>query len=139
MLRTTQTSGSVANLVRKGVVLLIVLALLGLFAGMALTFVFYAESSAEASNMASVAQTAGAADVESELLLSFYLGQQLYPTDDIYSALRGQDLATTIFGNNNAGRNDLAFNGTGVLSYQLTHPVTGAIMDNVNLINYQAF
>ena len=73
------------------------------------------------------------------MLLSFYLGQQIYPTDDIYSALRSHDFTTSIYGNNPGGRNDLAFNGTGVLSYQLTHPVTGAVMDNINLINYQAF
>src|SRR5262245_25251996 len=140
MLRQTYISGSTfSRRERQGVVLLIVLALRAPFASVALSFVFYAEAEATASNYVSQAQTAGSADIEPELLLSYFLGQVIYGTEDIYSVLRGHDLGRNMYGYNPAGRNDLPFNGTGRLRYARMHPITGAVVDNFNAINYQVY
>lgn len=79
MLFLTETSGRFfARSYRRGVVLLVVIALLALFAAMALSFVFYAQSNATATGHFVQAQTLSRADIEPELLLRYFLSQLIY-------------------------------------------------------------
>lgn len=122
---------------RRGVVLLVVIAFLALFAGVALGFVFYAEAEAAAAQAGRQAHSNYAPDSDPELLLSYFLGQLIYDTNDPYSAIRGHSLARSLYGYHPAALNYLPFNGTG----RLHTPVTlgGVSADNYVLLNYQQF
>src|SRR5258708_5748018 len=89
---------------RRGAILLAVFPLLTLFSSIALAFVFYADSSARAARMACISQTQQQADVDPELLLSYFLRQFIYDVPDdasgVYSALRGHSLARNMYGGN---------------------------------------
>ncbi len=109
---------------RRGIILLVVLALLTLFAIVGISFVLYANSEANASRYARESESPPQADMDPELLLSMFMGQLIYDTDDdtgIYSALRGHSLARTMYGyyyrrpNSNDGTfpNTFAFSGMG--------------------------
>src|SRR5688500_17846216 len=110
---------------RGGVILLIVMAMLALFASVALTFVFYAESEANIARTARQGEGLFKADVEPELLLKHFLGQFIYDTDNEYSALRGYSLGRTLFGGDPdretsgvaTGKNGVPFNGVGSLEF----------------------
>ncbi|HJT78446.1 MAG TPA: hypothetical protein VJ739_14680, partial [Gemmataceae bacterium] len=133
---------------RRGVVLLVVLALLTLFAVVGLAFVLYADSEANASRVYREALGQGEADVPPPVLLNYFLGQLLYDQPDdntgVYSALRGHGLARLVYGYDDdapAG-NTQAFNGTGRLYY--VYPATGtpaalAGQQDFNLVNYTYF
>lgn len=130
---------------RPAVVLLIVISMLALFAVVALGFVYYAESEATASRYYRQAATLAQADIEPELLLSYFLGQLIYDVDDtngIYSAMRGHSLARSMYGYNSSAQNTVPFNGTGRLHYTVT-PTSpafgGTSQDNYLLINYTWF
>src|SRR6516165_7265143 len=101
---------------RRGVILLIVLALLTLFAILGLTFVYYASAAAGAARLERESLAATRPDADPELLLAHFLGQLLYDAPDdetgVYSALRGHSLARNLFGYKD-GANDVPFNGTG--------------------------
>jgi hypothetical protein len=63
--------------------------------------VFYADSAAKASQLAREGESQHSPDVDPELLLSYFLGQLIYDTDDrmgIYSAMRGHSLARIMYG-----------------------------------------
>jgi hypothetical protein len=122
---------------RNGMVLLVVMAMLALFASVAISFVFYADSEAEAARLARQAQEKDQADIDPELLASYFLNQLIYPTDNIYSALRGWDMATSIYGNNPGALNYIPFAGVGRSALAGLNPVLG--MDNSVAINYQKF
>ena len=132
---------------RHGIVLLVVMAMLALFATVALSFVFYAEAEATASRYASQAQTQAQADVDPELLLSYYLSQLIYDTDNIYSAMRGHSLARNMYGYNPADLNAIPYNGMGRLRFDVPHALLDgkpaapepAAKNNMLLINYQNF
>ena len=133
---------------RRGVILLVVLALLTLLAIVGLTFVLYADAQATAARIYRESQSAQQADVNPERLLAIFLNQLLYDVDDtngIYSALRGHSLARTLYGYNDATVNDVPFNGMGRLHYDspfriLSPPDTPAsAQDDYNLINYTFF
>ena len=86
---------------RRGIVLLVVLALLTLFAIVGISFVLYANSEANASRYARESESPPQPDMDPELLLSMFMGQLIYDTDDdtgIYSALRGHSLARNMYG-----------------------------------------
>jgi hypothetical protein len=86
---------------RRGVILMIVLALLTLFAIVGLSFVLYAGSAAKSSQIARDAEVQSVPDVDPEVLAGFFLGQLIYDADDvtgIYSALRGHSLARSMYG-----------------------------------------
>src|SRR5437016_1277526 len=67
---------------RRGIILLVVIALLTLFAAVGLSFVYYAEAESTASGYFSDSTRVTQADVDPELLLSYFLGQLIYDVDD---------------------------------------------------------
>ena len=97
-----RTSFDLAAQKRRGVILLVVIALLTLFAIVALSFVLYAYSAATSSRNFRDSESLVRPDLDPELLLSYFLGQLIYdiPDDErgIYSGLRGHSLARNMFG-----------------------------------------
>src|SRR5579885_2650293 len=100
------------NTKRQGVILLVVITLLTLFAILGLAFVFYAQSQADASRFYREAQTpsqasAGLFATPPDVLFGDFLRQLLYDTPDdstgVPSALRGHSLGRTMFGANPLG------------------------------------
>src|SRR4051794_24773524 len=90
---------------RRGVILIVVLAMLTLFTILGLSFVLVADSYATSSRIARETEGNFKPDVEPEAAVSFVFGQLLYPVSDvdgvgIYSSLRGHDLARSIYGYN---------------------------------------
>jgi hypothetical protein len=151
---------------RRGVILLVVLALLTLFAIVGISFVFYADAAAASSRIFREAESDDRPDVDPERLFTYFLGQLVYDVPDdetgIYSCLRGHSLARNMYGlnyNKSPGSpiqyddqnqlpiNQVPFNGTGRLHTRL--PVAGAEapgsynnpfkLDDYNLINYTYF
>jgi hypothetical protein len=119
-------------------VLLVVMAMLALFASVALSFVFFADAEAEAARLARESQSKDQPDIDPEMLAEYFLKQLIYPTDNIYSAMRGWDLATSMYGNNPGALNHMAFSGVGRAALKgANDPVLG--VDYFNLINYQKF
>ncbi len=123
---------------RPGMVLLIVIAMLALFAGVALGAVFYAESAATSSSLTRQGLDLTQPDADPELLLSYFLGQLIYDTDNVNSSMRGHSLARTMYGYNPNRLNKDPYSGTGRFHYTLTD-VVWAGQDNVNLVNYQSY
>src|ERR1700722_9060509 len=87
---------------RPGVVLLVVMAMLALFASLALSFVFYADAEATSTQLAMQSQVKPVADVDPETLAAYFLGQLLYDSNNTESQLRGWSLARSIYGYNPA-------------------------------------
>jgi len=127
---------------RRGVILLVVVTMLTVFAIVGISFVLYAEAEAVAARYYKESDQVRA-DMDPEALLAFFLGQLIYDLPDneggIYSALRGYSLARSMYGwnYNNGGPpilNNQPFNGTGRLHYIIT-----GLGDNYDLINYTWF
>src|SRR5258705_7149721 len=97
---------------RRGVVLLVVLALLTLFAVVAITFVFFSQQEAQTSAVYVNAQNAARPDVD--LLAGYVLNMLVNDTDKVTSPLRGHSLVANLYGYE-GGTNIEAFNGTGRL------------------------
>src|SRR5947209_1100595 len=94
---------------RRAMILIVVLALLSLFAIVGLTFVFYAQRQASASlNFREARQRQGDI-IPVELLANYFLGQLIYDVSDeapgIYSGMRGHSLARLVYGYNEGGTN----------------------------------
>src|SRR5260370_12520272 len=110
---------------RKAVILVVVISLLTLFAIVALSFLLYANAEANASKLfrEGEANDIANAGVDPERLMGFFLKQLIYGVPDdntgVYSAMRGYDLARSMYGynydpsRNTAFPNTVAFNGTG--------------------------
>ena len=113
---------------RRGVILLIVISLLVLFALVGLAFVIYAQSQANIARIGREAETMQRPDLDPELLFAYFLGQLLYDTDNPYSALRGHSLARNMYGRPGS---TMPFNGTGRIH-------TGN-PDDFLLVNYTQF
>src|SRR5262245_24107611 len=142
---------------RRGMVLLVGITLLTLFAVVGLSFVYYAEAEATSAKLARESETLVRPDVDSELALSLFLNQLIYGVRDdetgAYSALRGHDLARGMFGLNYEfqpdgsvllGTNETPFNGTGRLhlTQDYKNARTGNVLfnaDDYELINYTFF
>jgi hypothetical protein len=144
---------------RRGVILLVVLALLTLFAVVGITFVLVANSQETSARIAreSVSQTQP--DFDGELALTMYLSQLVYDAPDdasgIQSSIRGHSLARLMYAYNNnidpntllpLTANDKAFSGTGRLhnSYfnNPSYPkvtVESSMADDAYMVNYQYF
>lgn len=116
---------------RRGVILIVVLALLTLFAIMGLAFATYSGAEATSSR---IWKEAGIRANERDLLRdaaavtwNMFLGQSLYgvPENDqnfVLSALWGHDLARNMYGWNPAGLNDKPYVGTGRLRENFAGP-----------------
>src|SRR5947208_12802241 len=89
---------------RKGVILLVVISLLTLFAIVGLSFVLYANAEANASKIYREAANQNQIDMEPELLFNMFLGQLIYDVNDdytgVYSAMRGHSLLRNEYGYN---------------------------------------
>jgi hypothetical protein len=114
---------------RRGVILIVVLALLTLFTTVGLAFVLVSGSLADSARIAREEQTGNVPNTNPELAVSIFLGQLLYDVPDdangVYSAMRGNSLERDMYGwnppTNGPGQlNDRAFSGTGRLQTQST-------------------
>src|SRR6266700_5035178 len=130
---------------RKGVVLLVVVGLLALFAVVGLTFVYYAEAEAATSRIAAQSQTANFIDVEPDLLLSYALSQLICGVDDlsangannsVFSAMRAHDFGRNMYGYNRNTLNVTPFNGLGRAN---SGNDPSLLLPVQNLPNYQYF
>jgi len=127
---------------RHGVILMVVLALLTLFALVGITFVLYADAEATAARIAREATSLSAPDVHPRVLLTYFLDQLIYDVDDsrgVYSALRGHSLARLLYGNDDEAPNESAFNGTGRLHTGPGTYMNPFALDDYQLINYTYF
>ncbi len=140
---------------RRAVILLVVLAMLTLFAILGVTFVLYANAQSESARSYREAETftLWQPDVPTSLLRPYFLNQLLYDVKDdeygAFSALRGQGLLRGMYGLNydlspNNGidleNNCVPYSGTGRLhgpAVFAANPVAPAeAQDDYNLINY---
>jgi hypothetical protein len=128
---------------RRGIILLVVLSLLALFAIVGVTFVLYADSEAASARVAREAEVQQRPDVDPQQALAYFLGQLIYDVNDnaagAASGLRGHSLARTLYGYNYAaigtpGVNIIPFNGTGRLHYP-----SQFAQDDYTLVNYTWF
>src|SRR5262249_13392903 len=128
---------------RRGVILMVVLALLTLFAIIGLSFVLYANSAAESAEIARDAEGGANAvpDAKTNALLNFFLGQILSDADNqsgVYSGMRGHSLGRSVYGyNDTTGINVVPYNGVGRVRGN-TNPF-GPVVDDTVLINYTYF
>jgi hypothetical protein len=144
---------------RRGIILLVVLALLTLFLVVGLSFVSYADSELEASRNARDSSIVAVPDFDAEQALAYILGQLNYGVFDdetgVWSSLRGHDFARNIYGNYYEigaktnifpagpfaanqivpGLNATPFNGTG----RLHMPSPFGAGDEFDLVNYIYF
>src|SRR5438094_9606082 len=94
---------------RKGVILLVVISLLTLFAIVALSFLLYANAEANASKLfrEGEANDIANAGIDPDRLMGFFLKQLIYGAPDdssgVYSAMRAHDLGRSIYGLNYNG------------------------------------
>ena len=97
---------------RRGVVLLMVIAMLALFATVGLSFVYYSDRVGKlaAARYNRIAQTSDLRDIPPDRILSMALSQIIYGTDDPQSQFNGLDFGRNMYGGP-GGR--FAFSGTG--------------------------
>ena len=136
---------------------MVVLALLTLFAIVGISFVLFANSTAQSAANNRASETEINPDMEPELCLSLFLGQMIYDVHDdilgVQSALRGHSFANMygatsrrpavqagqLAGTRNTtipGDNSLPYSGIG--RYH-TSPTRTSGADEFNLVNYQYF
>ncbi|HVS36483.1 MAG TPA: hypothetical protein VMS17_13040, partial [Gemmataceae bacterium] len=134
---------------RRGIILLVVLVMLTLFAIAGLTFVLYAAAAAESARFNRDAETfavSNAPDMDPATSFNLFMGQLVYGVPDPTaanpnsgsSALRGHSLAETMYGSYDSLANvpsDVPFNGTG----RLSEPGLYSGTDGNQLVNYTYF
>src|SRR5437667_6443105 len=104
---------------RRGVILLVVVSLLTLFALIGLSFVLYAESQANSSRIYREAGQYGSGppDIPYDQLMNYFLSQFVFGVDNdpsgVQSTLRGHNLSSLMYGSNPQILNNNAFNGGG--------------------------
>lgn len=125
---------------REGIILVVVVSLLALFAAIGLGYVVYSESAATASRLSKESQVVvdGRAEVEPELILNEALGALIYDKPDdasgVYNALRGHSLARSMY---SSGMTLAYTAGNGAKTYLIssfipaTSPIPGATLTDV--------
>ncbi len=139
---------------RRGVILLVVLSMLTLFALLGISFVLVAQSQETASRIAREAEAAFRPEIDPEAAFSLFLSQLLYDVADddtgVFSALRGQSLSRNMYGfDPSVGidpvtmmpyrtLNDKPYNGTGRLHLtpSALAAMGGVASDDAFLMNY---
>jgi hypothetical protein len=113
---------------RRAVILLVVLAMLTLFALLGIAFVTYAEAAANEARLAREGEQMTRADLDPQVIFSMFLGQLVYDLPDpvtsnwtttswgAFSALRGHGLARNMYGWNPSGINDRPYCSPGRLN-----------------------
>lgn len=98
---------------RRGVILLVVLALITLFASIGVAFVYFAEAEATKSQDQKAGETIKLPDAD--MMFNVVLRQLVFPTQNNASALYTQSLLENMYGrtNGNSVQNVVPFNGTG--------------------------
>ena len=140
---------------RQAMILMVVLALLTLFAIVGISFVLYADAAALSARTRREAETAPRPDVDPEQALALFLSQLIYDVPDdqtgVGSGLRGHSLLRTLYGYNNAVDyatgaytlvgNDVPYNGVGRLhsTYPANAPPAIRGADDYTLVNYTYF
>ena len=142
------------RLLRKGMILLVVVAFLALFSVMGITYIIYADSQLRQTgddvNGQDVRQNPlKSVDLDPSFILNFFLERFLYDQadisatsatpDSVYSALRGHSLSRNMYGWNDTANalNDKPFNGTGKLNRQIM--VEGQNIEEWKIVNHTAF
>src|SRR5260370_27337473 len=141
---------------RRGVILLVVLAMLALFSIVGLTFVLFSDSTAMSSRINKEAENQIKPDMDPELAMSLFLGQLIYDCHDdevgVQSSMRGHSFGRTMYGANftlhtaklpdgndrffYTGDNSSAYSGIG--RYHNASTLFPGV-DEHNLVNYQYF
>lgn len=139
---------------RRGVILLIVISLLTLFAVVGIAFVYYANAKADAARIYRETMQQALAqgpDESPENLLSEFMRQFIFDVEDTKtdSVLRGHSLARTMYGYKAytapaPNPNVYAYSGTGRLHHTQVPPSfvkdgMGNLEDEYNLVNYVQF
>jgi hypothetical protein len=136
---------------RRGIILLVVLVMLTLFAIAGLTFVLYADAASESARFNRDSETlniSNGPDMDPMTSLNLFLGQLIYGVDDTFapgpgglnSALRGHSLAETMYGSFNslgAVPSDVPYNGAGRLHN--AQAALAGMPDEYGLVNYMYF
>src|ERR1700722_15198748 len=136
----------------RGMILIVVLAILTLFAILGITFVLYSESVALAARYGSEGASLNTPDMDPQECFALFLSQLIYDVSDTdpsgqISAFRGHSLARNMYGwNSSAGvtGNNTPFNGVGRLHFKYSSAVDSAAgpinnLDDWQLINYTTF
>jgi hypothetical protein len=135
-------------------ILVVVLAILTLFAIVGITFVLYSESAALSARYSSEAQSLYVPDMDPNQIFAMFLSQVIYDASDsdpngMISALRGHSLARNMYGWNNSATggifaNITPYNGVGRLHFAYNStidsgakPING--VDDWQLVNYSTF
>ncbi|MDB5313842.1 MAG: hypothetical protein JWO38_8044 [Gemmataceae bacterium] len=126
---------------RRGAILIVVLALLAIFAVVAVTFVFYSGAEADAARIHKQGQSTGdvgppdASDVVNGFLGSLVFDRGDTAANDLLNVLRGHSLGRSIYGLNSAtatNTNLVPFNGVG--TFHEATPWAG--VDRAQIVNY---
>jgi hypothetical protein len=139
---------------REGMILIVVLAILTLFAILGITFVLYSESAALAARYSSEGASLYTPDMDPYECFSFFMGQFIYDVDDsdangIQSSLRGHSLARNMYGWSNTATGSMfgsttPFNGVGRLHFKYSSAADSSAVpvnnvDEWQLVNYTNF
>jgi hypothetical protein len=132
---------------RRGVILMVVLAMLTLFALVGITFVLVADNAAISARLAQQSESQFRPEIDPEAALALALGQLLYDVNDddagVYSSLRGHSLARNLYGWNSTATVPLDKAHTGVGRIHNPGPTAlstaGQWNDTAYLMNFRYF
>ena len=132
---------------RRGVLLIVVLAMLSLFAIVGITFVFFAGGKAEYARITAEVQNSGTLQFPDDGSAAFntFLANLIFPAPpptstaprtSYFNALRGHDLTTLMYGGQIGST--LAWNGIGLFDEAVTAPEYGGL-NRRQIVNFTLF